>query len=132
MANTKPMGIVAMLVLLALVVAFLPALIRYIGQVEVQYIVSGFEDMVEEKAQAQHQAQHQAQEQQEHQESAFVDHDQAFIDVPAAARGQSLATGHADPFCRKACPEGSFCDNHSKSCVSNYVGGNVPSDGYYA
>jgi hypothetical protein len=123
MANTKPMGIVAMLVLLALVVAFLPALIRYIGQVEVHYIVSGFEDMVEEKAHAQ---------QQEQQESASMDHDQAFIDVPAAARGQSLATGQADPFCRKACPEGSFCDNHSKSCVSNYVGGNVPSDGYYA
>lgn len=119
----KPMGIVAMLVLLALVVAFLPALIRYIGQVEVHYIVSGFEDMVEEKAHAQ---------QQEQQESASMDHDQAFIDVPAAARGQSLATGQADPFCRKACPEGSFCDNHSKSCVSNYVGGNVPSDGYYA
>ncbi len=118
-----------MLVLLILVVAFLPALIRYIGEVEVHYIVSGFEDMVEEKAQAQHQAQHQAQ---EHQESAFVDHDQAFIDVPSAARGMSLATGQADPFCRKACPEGSFCDNHSKSCVSNYVGGNVPSDGYYA
>ena len=117
------MGIVAMLVLLALVVAFLPALIRYIGQVEVQYIVSGFEDMVEEQK---------AQEQQEQQESAFVDHDQAFIDVPAAARGNSLATGHADPFCRKACPEGSFCDGHSQSCVPNYVGGNVPSDGYFA
>ena len=117
------MSIGAMLVLLVLVVAFLPALIRYIGEVEVQYIVSGFEDMVEEKAQAQ---------EQEHQESAFVDHDQAFIDVPSAARGMSLATGQADPFCRKACPEGSFCDNHSKSCVSNYVGGTVPSDGYYA
>lgn len=115
-----------MLVLLVLVVAFLPALIRYIGEVEVQYIVSGFEDMVEEKAQEQ------AQEHQEKQESAFVDHDQAFIDVPSAARGQSLSTGQADPFCRKACPEGSFCDNHSKSCVSNYVGGTVPSDGYYA
>ena len=123
MANQKAMGIVAMLVLLALVVAFLPALIRYIGQVEVQYIVSGFEDMVEEQK---------AQEQQEQQESAFVDHDQAFIDVPAAARGNSLATGHADPFCRKACPEGSFCDGHSQSCVPNYVGGNVPSDGYFA
>jgi Na+-transporting methylmalonyl-CoA/oxaloacetate decarboxylase gamma subunit len=129
MANSKAMSIGAMLVLLVLVVAFLPALIRYIGEVEVHYIVSGFEDMVEEKAQAQHQAQHQAQ---EHQESAFVDHDQAFIDVPSAARGMSLATGQADPFCRKACPEGSFCDNHSKSCVSNYVGGTVPSDGYYA
>ena len=128
MANSKAMGIGAMLVLLVLVVAFLPALIRYIGEVEVHYIVSGFEDMVEEKAQQEHQAQAQ----QEHQESAFVDHDQAFIDVPSAARGQSLSTGQADPFCRKACPEGSFCDNHSKSCVSNYVGGNVPSDGYYA
>ena len=124
MANQKAMGIVAMLVLLAFVVAFLPALIRYIGQVEVHYIVSGFEDMVEEKAQEQ--AQEQAQ------ESAFVDHNQAFIDVPAAARGNSLATGHADPFCRKACPEGSFCDGHSQSCVPNYVGGNVPSDGYFA
>ena len=119
------MGIGAMLVFLVLIVAFLPALIRYIGEVEVQYIVSGFEDMVEEKAQAQHQAQ-------EQQESAFVNHDQAFIDVPSAARGMSLATGHADPFCRKACPEGSFCDGHSDSCVPNYVGGNVPSDGYYA
>jgi Na+-transporting methylmalonyl-CoA/oxaloacetate decarboxylase gamma subunit len=119
MANPKAMGIGAMLVFLVLVVAFLPALIRYIGEVEVHYIVSGFEDMVEEKAQA-------------HQESASMDHDQAFIDIPAAARGNSLATGQADPFCRKACPEGSFCDNYSKSCVSNYVGGNVPSDGYYA
>ena len=124
------MGIGAMLVLLVLVVAFLPALIRYIGEVEFNYIVSGFEDMVEEKAHQAQQEQHQAQ--QEHQESAFVDHDQAFIDVPSAARGQSLSIGQADPFCRKACPEGSFCDNHSKSCVSNYVGGNVPSDGYYA
>ena len=125
MANPKAMGIGAMLVFLVLIVAFLPALIRYIGEVEVQYIVSGFEDMVEEKAQAQHQAQ-------EQQESAFVNHDQAFMDVPSAARGMSLATGHADPFCRKACPEGSFCDGHSDSCVPNYVGGNVPSDGYYA
>jgi hypothetical protein len=129
MANTKPMGIVAMLVLLALVVAFLPSLIRYIGQVEVHYIVSGFEDMVqEEKEMAQAQAE----------ENAIADvamnpsNDQAFIDVPAAARGNSLATGHADPFCRKACPEGSFCDGHSQSCIPNYVGGNVPSDGYYA
>ncbi len=125
MANLKPMSIVAMLVLLALIVAFLPALIRYIGQVEVQYIVSGFEDMMEQKAQEHAQDQ-------EKQESAFVDHEQAFIDVPSAARGMSLATGHADPFCRKACPEGSFCDGHSNSCVPNYVGGNVPSDGYYA
>ena len=115
-----------MLVLLALIVAFLPALIRYIGEVEVQYIVSGFEDMMEQKGQEH------AQEGAQHQESAFVDHDQAFIDVPSAARGMSLATGHADPFCRKACPEGSFCDGHSNSCVPNYVGGNVPSDGYYA
>jgi hypothetical protein len=130
MANTKPMGIVAMLVLLALVVAFLPALIRYIGQVEVHYIVSGFEDMVEEqKAQEQHM---QAQEQEQAQDGAFVDHNQAFIDVPAAARGSSLDTGRAGPFCRKVCPEGSFCDGHSQSCVPNYVGGNVPSDGYYA
>ena len=129
MANTKPMGIVAMLVLLALVVAFLPALIRYIGQAEVQYIVSGFEDMVEEqKAHVQAQAQAQAQAQ----ENASMDHDQAFIDVPAAARGSTLATGHADPFCRKACPEGTFCDGHSNSCIPRYVGGNVPSDGYYA
>ena len=120
------MSIIAMLVLLALIVAFLPALIRYIGEVEVQYIVSGFEDMMEQKAQEH------AQEDAQHQESAFVDHDQAFIDVPSAARGMSLATGHADPFCRKACPEGSFCDGHSNSCVPNYVGGNVPSDGYYA
>ena len=121
MANPKPLSIVAMLVLLALIVAFLPALIRYIGEVEVHYIVSGFEDMMEQKAQ-------------EHaQESDSEMHkDQAFIDVPSAARGMSLATGHADPFCRKACPEGSFCDGHSNSCVPNYVGGNVPSDGYYA
>ena len=120
------MGIIAMLVLLALVVAFLPALIRYIGKVEAYYIVSGFEDMVkeEEKEKAHAQAQENA--------SMEPSHDQAFIDVPAAARGSSLATGHADPFCRKACPEGSFCDGHSQSCVPNYVGGNVPSDGYFA
>lgn len=123
MAHPKAMGIVAMLVLLVAVVALLPMLIRYIGKVEAHYIVSGFEDMVEEqKAQKEH-AQEPASE---------MPHDQAFIDIPAAARGSSLATGHADSFCRKVCPEGSFCDGHSQSCVPNYVGGNVPSDGYFA
>lgn len=116
------MGILAMLVLLVVVVAFLPALIRYIGQVEVHYIVSGFEDMVQEEKEKE----------QAHAQASAPSHDQAFIDVPSAARGSTLATGHADPFCRMACPEGSFCDGHSQSCVPNYVGGNVPSDGYYA
>lgn len=130
MANTKPMGIVAMLVLLALVVAFLPALIRYIGEVEVHYIVSGFEDMVEQKAKED--ADMQADAQMHSQPQDMMSNDQAFIDIPAAARGHTLATGKADPFCRKACPEGSFCDGHSQSCIPNYVGGNVPSDGYFA
>ena len=130
MANPKAMGIVAMLVLLAIVVGLLPVLVRYIGYAETHYIVSGFEDMEKEKAQAEAQAQAQAQAESE--ADVNMSSDQAFIDIPAAARNSRLAVGKADPFCRMACPEGSFCDNHSQSCVSNYVGGQVPSDGYYA
>ena len=123
------MSILAMLVLLAFVVAFLPALIRYIGHMEVHYIVSGFEDMIQEEKEM---AQAQAEENEIADVAMNPSNNQAFIDVPAAARGSSLDTGRAGPFCRKVCPEGSFCDGHSQSCVPNYVGGNVPSDGYYA
>jgi hypothetical protein len=122
MAHPKAMGIVAMLVLLALIVALLPSIVRYVGYAETHYIVSGFEDMEKEHAEAK--AKEEA--------HAEPSHDQAFMDIPAAARGSRLAVGQADPFCRMACPEGTFCDNHSQSCVPNYVGGQVPSDGYYA
>lgn len=121
MAQSKAMGIGAMLLLLVVMVALLPVVVRYLRHAEVHYIVSGFEDMEKEKA--------------EKAQDAHATHDvedQAFMDIPAAARNSRLDVGKADPFCRMACPEGSFCDNHSQSCVPNYVGGQVPSDGYYA
>lgn len=115
MARTKSMGIGAMFVLLVVAVVLLPMVVRYIGRMETHYMISGFEDMTGSGGVA---------------------------DIPAIGSASKLPTYRPDPntdyLCRSPnedgtpCPEGYFCDGTTQSCIPTYVGGPVPTTGYYS
>lgn len=107
MVQSKAMGIGGMLIFLVVAVVVLPIIVRYIDNMEPHYVVSAFEDMQVEN-------------------------------VPSVGH---MADGGRDNnttyMCNvdesgKSCPEGTFCDGATKSCISNYVGGPVPSTGYFS
>ena len=107
MNNSKAMGLGAMLLFLVLAVVLLPIVVRFIDTMEPHY-VSGFENMVKN------------------------------VNIPQGEMQDSYRpNANTDYVCRspnggEPCPEGSFCDGASQSCVKSYVGGNVPDVGYYA
>lgn len=109
-----------MFVLLVISVAVLPWFVRLVASHEERFVISGFEDL---KASAKAEMRDQ---------------------VPVAStmgRTADLPVWRPDPntdyVCRspnggEPCPEGTFCDGSSQSCVRQYVGGEVPTEGYYA
>jgi hypothetical protein len=117
MPRVKSMGIGAMFVLLVIAVFLLPIVIRYIGNVESHFAISGFQNMGE----------------------VVTD---GVAGIPAIASASKLPTWRPDPntdyLCRSPnedgtpCPEGYFCDGTTQSCIPTYVGGAVPSTGYYS
>ena len=108
------MGIGAMLVLLVVAVVVLPMIVRYIDRMEPHYVISGFQDLA-----------------QAHNDS---------IRVPPQASQSMVNSSHSNPanMCGspngngQSCPEGTFCDGASQSCVPIFVGGAVPDIGYYS
>lgn len=109
MAHTKAMGIGAMLVLLFVSIAILPMIVRYVSNME-PHFVSGFQDMVVK-------------------------------DVPSQASSSKMwrkPDADTDYLCRspddngKPCKEGTFCDGTTQGCIDTYVGGPVPSVGYFS
>ncbi len=125
MARSKSMGIGAMFVLLVVVVILLPMVVRYLGSMGVHYGISGFEDMATPTG---------------HSGPSSVNGEVAGI--PAIGSASKLPTWRPDPntdyLCRspnedgKPCPEGYFCDGTTQACIPTYVGGPVPSTGYYS
>jgi hypothetical protein len=107
MNNSKAMGLGCMLLFLVLAVVLLPIVVRFIDKMEPHY-ASGFENMVKN------------------------------VNVPKGGMKDSYRPdANTDYLCRspnggEPCPEGSFCDGASQSCIKSYVGGNVPDVGYYA
>jgi hypothetical protein len=120
MARSKSMGIGAMFVLLVVAVVFLPMIVRYIGSIEPHFAVSGFQDMAPING----------------------GEDSGVANVPAIGSASKLPTWrpdrNTDYMCRspnesgQPCPEGYFCDGTSQSCIPTYVGGPVPTTGYYS
>ena len=108
MNHSKAMGLGAMLLLLVGAVVLLPIIVRFIDKMEPQY-VSGFEDFA----------------------------------VPSIAQNSPSTTSFATPdpntnfLCSvdgsgNTCPEGTFCNGCTKSCVKTYRGGPVPDTGYFS
>ncbi len=115
MARSKSMGIGAMFVLLVVVVIVLPMVVRYINTLTGAHfgMMDGFEDLQVQ-----------------------------YIPGEASRGAQGSLNKYTDPntnyICRSPneggtpCPEGSFCDGTDNTCKPVYVGGPVPSTGYYS
>ena len=121
MARSKSMGIGAMFVLLVVSVVLLPIIVRYIEGIEVTHFATqGFQDIAAADGLA----------------------EGGVSGVPAIGSASQLPKWRPDPntnyLCRspnedgQPCPEGQFCDGTSQSCIPNYVGGEVPSIGYFS
>lgn len=118
MARSKAMGIGAMFVLLVVAVILLPIIVRYVDRMDVHYSISGFQN-----------------------EEAPAPSHNGVASVPSAASSMSqnyVKDRNTDYMCRspndggQPCPEGTFCDGATQSCVNSYIGGAVPDTGYFA
>jgi heme exporter protein D len=120
--RSKAMGLGAMFVLLVVVILLLPLAIRWLTSMEPHYVISGFQDL--------------------NAAAAVEDTRNQVLSTPQMGATGQLPVWRPDPntdyVCRspgggdQPCPEGTFCDGPSQSCVANYLGGATPSDGYYA
>ena len=121
MARSKSMGIGAMFVLLVVAIIVLPLIVKYVNRLDTHYIISGFQDVATTDSGAS---------------------DDRVAGIPSIGSASKLPTwrpdANTDYLCRspnedgKPCPEGYFCDGTTQSCIPTYVGGNVPSVGYYS
>ena len=123
MARSKSMGIGAMFVLLVLAVVVLPIIVRYIGDLETtHFLAQGFQDIAAN--------------------NNVSSTEGGVSGVPAIGSASKLPKWRPDPntnyLCNspgedgQPCPEGQFCDGTTQSCIPNYVGGEVPTTGYFS
>lgn len=120
MAHAKAMGIGAMFLLLVIAVVLLPMIVRYIDRMEPQLIISGFENPAEPVK-----------------EELAVSSRHGDVTVPSSASTYRLADNgrfmcNSPNGSGQSCPEGTFCDAATQSCIATYVGGPVPDTGYFA
>jgi hypothetical protein len=121
MARSKSMGIGAMFVLLVVAVVLLPMVVRYISTFEPHFAISGFQDIAP---------------------NGPSSADGGVAGIPAIGSASKLPSWRPDPntnyLCRspnedgQPCPEGYFCDGTTQACIPTYVGGPVPTTGYYS
>jgi hypothetical protein len=125
MVRSKSMGIGSMFVLLVAAVVVLPMIVRYVNRMEAHYIISGFQNQNKNQSM-----------------DSESENDSSVTGVPAIGRASQLPTWRPDPntdyLCRspnengQPCPEGTFCDGTTQACIPNFVGGPVPSTGYFS
>lgn len=123
MARSKAMGIGAMFVLLVVAVVLLPIIVRYINHME-PFIIAGFQNINENVNVSNNQE------------------NQGVENIPAIGSASKLPSwrpdSNTDYLCRspngngQPCPEGTFCDGTTQACIPIYVGGEVPSVGYFS
>lgn len=114
MANGKAMGLGAMFLLLVVAVVILPIIVRYIDSMESHYIISGFENPAP---------------------TTTASHED--VTVPSSATTYRVADNgrymcNSPNGSGQSCPEGTFCDAATQSCIAMYAGGPVPDTGYFA
>lgn len=120
MAHAKAMGIGAMFLLLVIAVVFLPMIVRYIDRMEPQLIISGFQNPSEPVT-----------------EELTIHSNKGDVTVPSSANTYRVADNgrfmcSSPNGTGQSCPEGTFCDAATQSCIAQYVGGPVPDTGYFA
>ena len=125
MVHSKAMGLGAMFVFLVIAVIVLPMIVRFIGSIEAHFAISGFQDMATQGT-----------------TTGPSSANGGVAGVPAIGSASKLPTwrpdANTDYLCRspnedgQPCPEGYFCDGTTQSCIPTFVGGPVPSTGYYS
>ena len=125
MVHSKAMGLGAMFVFLVIAVIVLPMIVRFIGSIEAHFAISGFQDMATQGT-----------------TTGPSSANGGVAGVPAIGSASKLPTwrpdANTDYLCRspnedgQPCPEGYFCDGTTQACIPTYVGGPVPSTGYYS
>uniref|UniRef100_A0A6C0KN80 Uncharacterized protein n=1 Tax=viral metagenome TaxID=1070528 RepID=A0A6C0KN80_9ZZZZ len=124
MGRSKPMGIVAMLVVLVVVIVLLPLIVKSLGKYP-HYAIAGFANMTGAGG-----------------PSGPSTADGGVAGIPAIGSASKLPTWRPDPntdyLCRSPnedgnpCPEGYFCDGTTQACIPNYVGNTGPWTGYFS
>jgi len=126
MTRSKSMGIGAMFVLLVVAIVLLPMIVRYIGRMETHYMISGFQDLAQGSGMT----------------NGPSSADGGVVGIPAIGSASKLPSYRPDSntnyLCRSPnedgtpCPEGYFCDGTTQACIPTFVGGPVPTTGYYS
>ena len=117
------MGIGAMFIVLVVAIVILPILVKYLNRMETHYSISGFQNQ-------------QAQQQDPQNKQPEGMQSPQIPSMPSAQT--SVPDVNTEYLCRaphggsEPCPEGTFCDGLTQSCIPNYMGGAVPDQGYYA
>jgi hypothetical protein len=109
MARTKAMGIGAMFLLLVAAVVILPIIVRFVTRMEPHFVVSGFKDLADAKEVSSNP-----------------------VRVPANVSSNSKHVSETMNGSGQPCPEGSFFDKSSNSCMPLYPASATPDVGYYS
>lgn len=120
--RSKAMGLGAMFAALVVAVVVLPLVVRWLTSMEPHYVISGFQDL---------------------NAAASVEETRnQVLSAPQMGSTAQLPVWRPDPntdyVCRspgggdQPCPEGTFCDGPSQSCIALSHSGEAPSEGYYA
>jgi len=113
MARSKSMGIGAMFVLLVVVIILLPIVVRYIDRMDVHYSISGFQGYSDDEVKS-------------------VPH------VASAPNSNYVPDPNTAYLCNspnnsgESCPEGTFCDGASQTCLKKTVPATSDAMGYYS
>ena len=108
MNHSKAMGLGCMLLFLVGAIVVLPLIVRFIDKMEPHY-ASGFQNMMD-----------------------------GVENVPSVPTAPTYSPDPNTSYLCNAdsngnsCPEGTFCDGPTKSCIGSFVGGTVPDVGYFS
>jgi hypothetical protein len=133
MRHSKGMGLGAMFVLLVIVIALLPMVVRFIERMTLpHFAIQGFQGGPNASPSGPNPMY----------SSGPSSADGGVAGIPAIGATSKLPTWRPDPntdyLCRspnedgQPCPEGTFCDGLDQTCKPVYVGGPVPGVGYFS
>jgi len=134
MRHSKSMGLGAMFVLLVIVVALLPVVVRFVERMTYpHFAIQGFQGGPNASP---------TQVPSNGYSGGPSSADGGVAGIPAIGATSKLPTWRPDPntdyLCRSPnedgtpCPEGTFCDGLDQTCKPVYVGGPVPGMGYFS
>jgi hypothetical protein len=110
MEEAKQIFIITTLVGLIVVAVILPKFIAYINRMEPHFAISGFQDM----------------------HPASVEESTRVPQIPSEDKKEPSSLVRKALCGDEPCPEGTFCDDLTQTCVSLYPSSSTPDEGYYA